>query len=212
MKLRIIPLMLAIILVHHSGVKGNEVDENAIIQQQVAKEITKEDSQAEGDASHGTAYKSIISHYYTNDPYFGEAGPSKASRSGSGSGSDALQKLKRIIAVKRKRVASEASSRMSEGQTIHRSMIPAPLLARVKSRMNSAPYAEEREDFTHGIPAPLLVGGAYRRGHEPKGMAVVKKIGLQMGSEAEDDAEKENQMSRQRMHLKKTIKKRRISE
>ena len=58
------------------------VDENAIIDAQISKEIPKvgakvstEDSHT--SASHGTAYKSIISNYYTNDPYFGP-GPSKS--------------------------------------------------------------------------------------------------------------------------------------
>ena len=50
-----------------------------------------DDNQKSGTASHGTAYKSIISNYYTNDPYFGPSKPKYASKD------EALQRLKSII-------------------------------------------------------------------------------------------------------------------
>ena len=52
-----------------------------------------DDNQKSGSASHGTAYKSIISNYYTNDPYFGPT-PSKPKYA---SKDQALQRLKSII-------------------------------------------------------------------------------------------------------------------
>ena len=51
-----------------------------------------------GSASHGTSYKSIISNYYTNDPYFGPGAPSgQASKPKYASKDEALQRLKSII-------------------------------------------------------------------------------------------------------------------
>ena len=52
-----------------------------------------EDSDKSGSASHGTAYKSVISNYYTNDPYFG---PSPTTPKYT-SKDEALQRLKAII-------------------------------------------------------------------------------------------------------------------
>ena len=71
-------LMLSLAFVANANAEN--IDENAIINAEMKKEIPKmgknEDSQT--SASHGTAYKSIISNYYTNDPYFGS--PASASR------------------------------------------------------------------------------------------------------------------------------------
>ena len=44
-------------------------------------------------ASHGSAYESIISNYYTNDPYFGSGPPSQRYSTKE----EALDRLKQII-------------------------------------------------------------------------------------------------------------------
>ena len=49
------------------------------------------DSQSAG--SHGSAYESIISQYYTNDPYFGSGPPSQRYSTKE----EALDRLKQII-------------------------------------------------------------------------------------------------------------------
>ena len=81
-------------------------------------DFSKIDQEPSEDASHGTAYNSIISNYYTNDPYYGSK-PSK---------SETIERLKRIF--KRRKIQSDHDeSKMLEDQTrIDRGMIPAPLL------------------------------------------------------------------------------------
>ena len=51
----------------------------------------EQDSQSA--ASHGSAYESIISNYYTNDPYFGSGPPSQRYSTKE----EALDRLKQII-------------------------------------------------------------------------------------------------------------------
>ena len=116
-------------------------------------EILKEDSTTA--ASHGTAYNSIINHYYENDPYFG---PPKNRYTKD----EALERLKSIIA--KKKSENYNNQRMDKENTaINRNMIPAPLLARVRNyNSDKKQEMDRRHDNIEGIPAPLLVGGAYR--------------------------------------------------
>ena len=66
----------------------------------VSVQAEPEDSEKSGSASHGTAYKSIISNYYTNDPYFG---PSQSPTTPKYTSKDeALQRLKAIIKQNKK--------------------------------------------------------------------------------------------------------------
>ena len=171
-----------VLVVKANADKQNEYLEAQIIQAETAKDIPKVDQETASDASHGTAYNSIISNYYTND--WSQSRPSTPSKS------EAIERLKSIF---RKR--DELRDKMQEDSTrIDRGMIPAPLLARVKGQ-----YVEDEvEDFNDfdGIPAPLLVGGAYRKSADDADSVLRKRLGL------EDS-------SRKRMHLKK-IKKRKI--
>ena len=77
-------------------------------------------------------------------------------------------------------------------------MIPAPLLASVKGRYVEDDDETESNNFD-GIPAPLLVGGAYRTDQGDEDSNRVLKRRLDVVSES----------PRKRMHLKK-IKKRKI--
>ncbi len=183
---------------------------------EVKKSEAVQDSEASGTASHSTAYNSIISHYYSNDPYFGSPrpGPSKQN-SGAGSSSSssrsqdssALTKLKRLIAVKRKRLVGSASSSSSSRRTRIKSptreMIPAPLFAGMNARfVEDIDELTERKDSTSGIPAPLLVGGAYKS-DKPivKKTLEVEHRTLDNGIEIEDE-----RPPRLRLHLKKKRK------
>lgn len=138
--------------------------EDRLIQANLAEDVTKinDDLDQAGDASHGSAYKSIISNYYIHDPYFGAAVSPKMSKN------EAVKKLKKILMKRRINTNDQpAEPKMEQDESITREMIPAPLLSRANGQ-----YAEERiseridkENGNHnmdGIPAPLLVGGAYR--------------------------------------------------
>ncbi len=154
-----------LVLIFCTAISTAQDYENAMIEEQMSKEMGKisalsqQDSQA--SASRGSAYNSIISNYYTNDPYYGPAPPASNSYRKYSSKDEALQRLKDIIQKKKTEsyVTEQASSRMDGDQTIHRSMIPAPLLARVP--VEKEEYETNLNEM-EAIPAPLLVGGAYR--------------------------------------------------
>ena len=174
--------VFSLVLVVKANDKHNEYLEAQIIQAETAKDIAKIDQETSSDASHGTAYNSIISNYYTND--WSQSRPSTPSKS------ETIERLKSIF---RKR--DQMRDKMQEDSTrIDRGMIPAPLLARVKGQYVEDDI-EDVDDFD-GIPAPLLVGGAYRKSADDADSILRKRLGL------EDS-------SRKRMHLKK-IKKRKV--
>ena len=171
--------------------------EEAMITAETTKDLAKiTDQSTAEDASHGSSYNSIISNYYKNDPLgYGSSSKTKSTKS------QAIERLKRIF--KRRDKVRDDESKMLEDQTrIDRGMIPAPLLARVKGR-----YVEDEDETSEnsknfdGIPAPLLVGGAYRsddQGGDQDSNRVLKRR-LDVVTES----------PRKRMHLKK-IKKRKI--
>ena len=169
-----------------------EDEEEAMITAETSKDFAKiTDQSAAEDASHGSSYNSIISNYYKNDP-LGYNGSPKTSTTKS----QAIERLKRIF-KRRDKVRDE--SKMLEDQTrIDRGMIPAPLLASVKGRYVEDDDETESNNFD-GIPAPLLVGGAYRTDQGDEDSNRVLKRRLDVVSES----------PRKRMHLKK-IKKRKI--
>ena len=165
--------------------------EEAMITAETIKDFAKiTDQSTAQDASHGTSYNSIISNYYRNDP-LGYGSP-KASTTKT----QAIERLKQIF-KRRDKVRDE--TKMLEDQTrIDRGMIPAPLLARVKGRYVEDDDETESNNFD-GIPAPLLVGGAYRTDQGDQDSNRVLKKRLDVVSES----------PRKRMHVKK-IKKRKI--
>ena len=174
----------------HTRAAGEEEDiVNAIINADIRKTGSGnpekiEDSQT--SASHGSAYKSIIGNYYNNDPSYGSSSAKKYA-----SKNEALQRLKKIL--KKRKIENDQDIKMERDQTIHRSMIPAPLLARAKHPN----VAEERHEDYEGIPAPLLAGGAFRvRNHNNR---VLKKT-LEV-EEVEQDHSKPF-----RIHIKKVRK------
>ena len=166
--------------------------EEAMITAETIKDFAKiTDQSTAQDASHGTSYNSIISNYYRNDP-LGYNGSPKTSTTKS----QAIERLKQIF-KRRDKVRDE--TKMLEDQTrIDRGMIPAPLLARVKGRYVEDDDETENNNFG-GIPAPLLVGGAYRTDQGDQDSNRVLKKRLDVVSES----------PRKRMHVKK-IKKRKI--
>ena len=166
--------------------------EEAMITAETTKDLAKiTDQSTAEDASHGSSYNSIISNYYKNDPLgYGSSSKTKSTKS------QAIERLKRIF---KRRDKARDETKMLEDQTrIDRGMIPAPLLASVKGRYVEDDDETESNNFD-GIPAPLLVGGAYRTDQGDEDSNRVLKRRLDVVSES----------PRKRLHLKK-IKKRKI--
>ena len=187
----IITFVFTIVSAYYENWAEDE-DEEAMITAETSKDFAKiTDQSAAEDASHGSSYNSIISNYYRNDP-LGFNGSPKTSTTKS----QAIERLKRIF-KRRDKIRDE--TKMLEDQTrIDRGMIPAPLLASVKGRYVEDDDETESNNFD-GIPAPLLVGGAYRTDQGDEDSNRVLKRRLDVVSES----------PRKRLHLKK-IKKRKI--
>ena len=191
----IITFVFTIVSAYYENWAEDE-DEEAMITAETSKDFAKiTDQSAAEDASHGSSYNSIISNYYKNDPLgYGSSSKTKSTKS------QAIERLKRIF--KRRDKVRDDETKMLEDQTrIDRGMIPAPLLARVKGRYVEDEDETENSKNFDGIPAPLLVGGAYRsddQGGDQDSNRVLKRR-LDVVTES----------PRKRMHLKK-IKKRKI--
>ena len=187
----IITFVFTIVSAYYENWAEDE-EEEAMITAETSKDFAKiTDQSAAEDASHGSSYNSIISNYYRNDP-LGYNGSPKTSTTKS----QAIERLKRIF---KRRDKARDETKMLEDQTrIDRGMIPAPLLASVKGRYVEDDDETESNNFD-GIPAPLLVGGAYRTDQGDEDSNRVLKRRLDVVSES----------PRKRLHLKK-IKKRKI--
>ena len=143
-----------------------------------AADSDADDTSGAGDKSHDTAYNSIISKYYTTDPFFGNAEPSGAEAAGS----DAQAEDAPDVRARQKALMTN-------------SRIPAPLMVRDEvaplNQIHNVQGPESRsspDGGQAGIPAPLLVGGGERK---------------QLGSPHRPSSQ---QYPRVRMHVKKRKK------